>query len=187
MTYHASRILAFFGLALLLSACSQSSETINTTLSQPSEPTQLTETALLSDPATNPTGNILDNQLQSGDGEPVIFLPLEGVPTRASSSLSRSLQQSASTRGIALQRRAGNAQYQLKGYFSALNDGSGTLLVYVWDVLDSSGKRVHRINGQERNSNNRADPWLAINEDDLARVAETTAQALQTWVETKRG
>ena len=69
----------------------------------------------------------------------------------------------------------------------ALNDGNGTLLVYVWDVLDNTGKSVHRINGQERNPTNRTDPWLAITVADLTHVAETTAQALKSWMETKRG
>ena len=66
----------------------------------------------------------------------------------------------------------------------ALNDGNGTLLVYVWDVLDNTGKSVHRINGQERSSSNKSNPWEAITEDELSRVADATAIRIKSWVET---
>jgi hypothetical protein len=74
------------------------------------------------------------------------------------------------------------AQFQVKGYFSALEDGSGTLLVYVWDVLDTNNKRVYRINGQEQSSSKAADPWSAVTPDMLDRVAQTTISQLKSWL-----
>jgi hypothetical protein len=78
------------------------------------------------------------------------------------------------------------AAYRVQGYFSALSDGSGTLLVYVWDVLDASGKRVHRINGQERSGSTNVDPWQSITDDELRRVADRTTVQLKSWVETRK-
>ena len=73
------------------------------------------------------------------------------------------------------------AQYQLKGYFSALNDGSGTVLVYVWDVLDRNGVRIHRISGQERGGSSSGDPWAGIDTAMLERVASSTMASLRGW------
>lgn len=112
------------------------------------------------------------------------FLPFEGAPQSKASSLTRSLNSSAQTNGLAIlpATRAG-AKYRVKGYFSALNDGNGTLLVYVWDVVDGSGKRLHRINGRERTGTTKTDPWQAITDAEIERVAQDTTARLKTWVD----
>ena len=112
------------------------------------------------------------------------FLPFEGAPQSKANSLTRSLNSSAQANGLAIlpTTRAG-AKYRVKGYFSALNDGNGTLLVYVWDVVDGSGKRVHRINGRERTGTSKTDPWQAITDAEIERVAKDTTSRLKTWVD----
>lgn len=112
------------------------------------------------------------------------FLPFEGAPQSKASSLTRLLNSSAQAEGLAIlpATRAG-AKYRVKGYFSALNDGNGTLLVYVWDVVDGSGKRLHRINGRERTGTSRTDPWQAITDAEIERVAKDTTARLKTWVD----
>jgi hypothetical protein len=37
----------------------------------------------------------------------------------------------------------------LRGYFSAMTEGKDTTVIYVWDVYDPAGTRLHRINGQQ--------------------------------------
>lgn len=112
------------------------------------------------------------------------FLPFEGAPQSKASSLTRLLNSAAQADGLAIlpATRAG-AKYRVKGYFSALNDGNGTLLVYVWDVVDGSGKRIHRINGRERTGTSKTDPWQAITDAEIERVAKDTTSRLKTWVD----
>lgn len=115
------------------------------------------------------------------------FLPVEGAPQSAVTTLSKSLRSNAQTQGLSLIGPSqSGAAFRVKGYFSALNDGAGTLLVYVWDVLDASGKRVHRINGQERSGTSKSDPWQAITEVELGRVANRTTQSLKSWIDTRK-
>ena len=118
--------------------------------------------------------------------ESVTFLPIEGAPQTKISSLYRSLEISASQRGLPIvpATRVG-AKYKVKGYFSALNDGSGTLLIYIWDVVDETGKRLHRINGRERTGTVKTDPWQAITDVEIQRVADSTADRIKSWIETK--
>lgn len=112
------------------------------------------------------------------------FLPFEGAPQNKATSFNRFLNTTAQTNGLTVfpPTRSG-AKYKVKGYFSALNDGTGTLLVYVWDVTDSTGKRLHRINGRERTGTSRSDPWQAITDREIQRVAATTTAKLKSWID----
>lgn len=117
----------------------------------------------------------------------VSFLPFEGAPQSKASSFNKFLNSSAKSNGLTVlpSTRTG-AKYKVKGYFSALNDGTGTLLVYVWDVTDNSGKRLHRINGRERSGTSKTDPWQAITDAEIQRVASTTTARLKSWVDKRK-
>ena len=116
----------------------------------------------------------------------IVFLPVEGAPQSTVSALNRSLRNSSQVHGLGLvPGNTTNAKYRVKGYFSALNDGTGTLLVYIWDVVDQNGNRIHRINGRERTGNASADPWQSITDQEISAVADTTAAKLKSWVEAR--
>jgi len=118
---------------------------------------------------------------------PVAFLPVTGAPQSAVTSLANSMRIAAKSESVpVVVSIEQGARYQVKGYFSALNDGTGTILVYVWDVLDANGARVHRISGQERAGATSGDPWAAITPDVLNRVAGITMDGLKTWMATRK-
>jgi len=116
-------------------------------------------------------------------GKAIAFLPVSNAPQSAVTTLARSIRNSAANRGVPVVASVQQgAQYQVKGYFSALEDGSGTLLVYVWDVLDRNNRRVYRINGQEQSPSNSADPWSSVTPEMLDRVADNTVTQLRSWL-----
>ncbi len=113
---------------------------------------------------------------------PVSFLPVSGAPQSAVASLAGALRSAAESNAIPVVVSVQQgATYQLKGYFSAVNDASGTLVVYVWDVLDASGRRVHRISGQERGAAAKGDPWGGVTPEVLTRIANATMASLRDW------
>ncbi|MCB1384649.1 MAG: hypothetical protein KDJ80_01810 [Nitratireductor sp.] len=116
----------------------------------------------------------------------VTFLPVSNAPQSAVTQLAKSIRNEAGRSGVPV---VGSVQqgaaYQVKGYFSALEDGSGTLLVYVWDILDRNNKRVYRINGQEQASGRSADPWGSVTPQMLDRVAQSTVSQLKSWLSTR--
>lgn len=134
-----------------------------------------------------------DGTLNSGtqtaalpSGTAVAFLPVSNAPQSAVGTLAKSIRDSASRNGLPIVASVQQgAQYQVKGYFSALEDGSGTLLVYVWDVLDRNNKRVYRINGQEQSSSKSTDPWSSVSPQMLERVADNTVAQLQSWLSSR--
>ncbi|TPN31801.1 hypothetical protein FKO01_15685 [Mesorhizobium sp. B2-3-3] len=107
--------------------------------------------------------------------------PIVGASVEAATPLTAELQARAKQRGITL---AGSqdqtATHVLKGYFSAISEGKDTTVIYVWDVYDPSGNRLHRINGQMKapavNSGNSggADSWKAVSPATMQAIADQT-------------
>jgi hypothetical protein len=119
---------------------------------------------------------------------PVAFLPVTGAPQQAVNTLAGSMRSAARSTGVPVVVSLQNgAQYQVKGYFSALDEGQGTLVVYVWEVLDRNGSRVHRISGQERAGRASGDPWNAVGADVIDRVARSTMTGLRDWLQRRAG
>ncbi|MCG6857806.1 MAG: hypothetical protein LJE67_07040 [Salaquimonas sp.] len=195
------RILVLTAAAITLAACNSTSLTngLGTASTQrPPAPVPTgsvgSETALA--PQQNQTPPQAATTLQGGGQQvaalprvpPVAFLPVTGAPQSAVTRLAGAMRSAAKAYAVpvvvSVQR---GARYQLKGYFSALNDGSGSVLVYVWDVLDANGARVHRISGQERGGSASGDPWAGISNDMIESVARTTMDSLRSWVTTKAG
>ena len=207
-----SKTIVLSAIFSLLAACTQNTSNIDTALQpQAAQPQAVqtaqttTENALAADGSQTPAQTVTEAQLQGTGSEvanaasqtqtaaldtsnALTFLPVEGAPQTAITSLSKSIRTSAQQYGLTvLPATQTGAKYQVKGYFSALNDGSSTLLVYVWDVLDQTGKRVHRINGQERSGSSNSNPWLAIEDEELSRIADRTTARLKSWVDQKKG
>ncbi len=109
---------------------------------------------------TLPAGN---GAMGGAVGGSIRFLPIIGAPLSAVTPLSRDLASNASARGLSIKPSSDNsAEHMLKGYFSAFDDGAGTTITYVWDVLDASGARLTRLQGQEKLQGKSSDPWANI-------------------------
>jgi len=110
------------------------------------------------------------------------FAPVENVPGEFAYAMEDALKAYAPTRSLTLVEDGGGATYRVKGYLSAIGDTHRVLLVYVWDVFDAAGNRVHRISGQEPASGGGADPWSAVEGPMIDVAARETIDALADWV-----
>ncbi|RUZ73871.1 hypothetical protein EN914_37055 [Mesorhizobium sp. M7A.F.Ca.CA.001.08.2.1] len=81
----------------------------------------------------------------------------------------------------------------LKGYFSTMSEGADTTVIYVWDVYDPAGNRLHRINGQQKapsvNSGGSAggDSWKGISPATMQAIADQTIDQFAAWLGGKAG
>lgn len=124
----------------------------------------------------------------AASAETIRFLPIIGAPVQAVTPLSRRLGAEARAGGLTIRSAAdGSARYILKGYFSAMNEGTNTTVVYVWDVLDGAGTRLHRIQGQESVPGTAADPWAAVPAGVMEAIAQKTIRQYLDWRGTARG
>ncbi|HEV7316986.1 MAG TPA: hypothetical protein VGO04_00035 [Ensifer sp.] len=116
------------------------------------------------------------------------FLPIIGAPVQAVTPLSRQLGADARARGLTIKGSAdSSSEHILKGYFSALKDGDKTTVVYVWDVLDGSGNRLHRIQGQDSVPGGGTDLWSAVPETTMQGIATKTIDAYLEWRQSQAG
>ena len=110
------------------------------------------------------------------------FAPVTGAPATVLTNISAQLGKEAFAQQISLVPSDDPAAtYIIKGYLSAIGDASGTILVYVWDVFDRSGRRVHRISGQETAPGAARDPWSGVDNAATTDVARQTISALVAW------
>ncbi|KJS16643.1 MAG: hypothetical protein VR78_07215 [Hoeflea sp. BRH_c9] len=110
------------------------------------------------------------------------FMPVIGAPVNAVTPLSRQLAVEARNRGLAILSASDpGGDHVLKGYFSADNFDSQTTVFYVWDVLDTAGNRLHRIQGQESFAGSTGDPWASVPADVMERIAARSLADYAAW------
>jgi len=114
-----------------------------------------------------------------------VLEPLANAPADQRFAFEDKLKELAPTRQmkIAVGDNDPAATYRLKGYLSAVGDYNSTLIIYVLDVFDRSGVRVHRISGQLTAAGSSADPWASIKETGkVEQAAQDAIDALGNWV-----
>lgn len=120
----------------------------------------------------------------------VQFAPVVGAPANASTPLAARLSARATARGIPLVSAGeSSATHVMKGYFSAISDGGQTTVIYVWDVIDPAGTRVHRIQGQAKAPGTApgGDGWDGVQPATMEAIADETIDRLATWLTTQQG
>jgi hypothetical protein len=111
--------------------------------------------------------------------------PIVGATVEAATPLTERLAMRARERGITLVGSAGaqSATHMLKGYFSAVTEGPDTTVVYVWDIYDPAGNRLHRINGQQKAPSVKGgEGWSAVSPATMQAVADATVDQLAAWL-----
>ncbi|MFC3164595.1 hypothetical protein [Ciceribacter thiooxidans] len=111
------------------------------------------------------------------------FLPIIGAPIQAVTPLSRQLGAEARARGLVI--KGSNdpaADHILKGYFSAFAEGGQVTIVYVWDVLNQSGSRLHRIQGQEVVPSSATEAWAGVPASLMQQIATKTINEYTSWL-----
>ena len=127
--------------------------------------------------------------LPSGSSSGTIrFLPIIGAPVQAVTPLSRQLGAEARAKGLTIRPSSDtSAENILKGYLSAFADGGNVTIVYVWDILDANGARLHRLQGQETVPARGADPWAGVTDVAMQKIAAKTLTDYQSWKQAHSG
>jgi hypothetical protein len=109
--------------------------------------------------------------------------PITNAPGEMIYAFEDTLKAAASTRQLKIVDAGDQtATYRLKAYLSAVGDYSGTLMIYVLDVFDSSGQRVHRVSGQVNAGGSLSDPWANIKDTGVVnQAAQEAVDALGNW------
>lgn len=132
---------------------------------------------------------------QALNGEPtkeakrtiLVSLPqiVGGADQQFTQTMVRQLNQTAIARNVALVVDADvPCDYTLRGYMFTQREASGLKLFYFWDVIDKSGTRINRIEGDEPAGSGSAtgDSWAAIPPAITVAIADKTITALLTSI-----
>lgn len=113
---------------------------------------------------------------------PVSFVQIIGAPPEITSKLTEDVNSAARDRQINVVGEK-EADYNVRGYLVAAPDTKGTKLSYIWDVSDRSGKRVVRIQNDEIIDGRKGgDPWSAVDDRALTKIATKTTMELADWL-----
>ncbi|MBR0554929.1 hypothetical protein J5J10_04475 [Ciceribacter sp. L1K23] len=127
-----------------------------------------------------PSGQVA--ALPATSANTIRFLPIIGAPVQAVTPLSRQLGAEARAKGLTIKGASDPAsRHILKGYFSAFSDGGKVNVVYVWDILDGNGTRLHRLQGQESVPGSGAEPWAAVPASLMQQIGSRTINDYVAW------
>lgn len=110
--------------------------------------------------------------------------PIVGASVDAAAPLTAELQTRAKQRGLTLVGSTDQtATHVLKGYFSTMSEGKDTTVIYVWDIYDPSGNRLHRINGQQKAPTvGSGEGWPAVAPATMQAIADQTIDQFAAWL-----
>jgi len=108
------------------------------------------------------------------------FAAAVGTSAEALKPLQDGLNQRARQRGLQIERES-DATLLVTSYFSAVAEEQQTIVIYVWDVSDKAGNRLHRIQGQERIAG-RSGGWEVVEASTMTSIGSKTIDELAEWL-----
>jgi hypothetical protein len=117
----------------------------------------------------------------------IAIAPVIGAPETVAKQLETQLASSIETRKVSVAKTPSDkAEFTLRGYVVSAREKGRTKVSYIWDVTDTSGKRVNRITGEEVLSGAQSkDPWASVTPQVVDTIATKTATSLMTWLPTQ--
>jgi len=120
----------------------------------------------------------------------VALAPVIGAPDSVAKQLTEKLGESLERQRVTVSKAQGEAtDYTVRGYVVAAKEKAGTKVSYIWDVTDSSGKRVNRVTGEEMvpGGAQSKDPWVAVTPQLVQTISDKTATSLGAWAAAQKG
>ena len=118
----------------------------------------------------------------------VEIAPIIGTPENVSRDLQTQLAASMQRNGLTVAQGPGaKGEYVLRGYIVAAREKTASKISYIWDVTDQTGKRAHRITGEELAAASSGDPWAGVTPQVIQNIADKTASQVGSWYNSNAG
>jgi hypothetical protein len=117
----------------------------------------------------------------------IAIAPIIGAPDTVAKQLQTQLTTAIEMQKITVARPPNDkGELTLRGYIVSAKEKTKTKVSYIWDVTDQSGKRVHRITGEEVVAGAQGkDPWASVTPQIVDTIANKTTASLTTWLPTQ--
>ena len=174
------KLSQFFFAGILLAGCNSTESTLNIGGGRANSPpiSAVTPDVAAPAPSKSPAA-----QAAAISGTRMQFAPMIGAPVAQGTALSRRLTLRAKEKNLAIfPASEKNVTHILKGYFSLLNENGKLTVLYVFDVIDPSGNRLHRISGQESAGAAAArTAWESVPAPLMEKIADRTMDEFAVW------
>jgi hypothetical protein len=117
-----------------------------------------------------------------GDASTIAFESVDGPPPQVFERMVSVLDSESKLRSLAIVSREGSAAYRVRGYLSAQVARGKTVIAWVWDVYDRDQQRTLRLSGQEVAGNAGRDPWAAVDDLVLRKIAQAGLSGLSAMI-----
>ncbi len=117
----------------------------------------------------------------------IAIAPIIGAPDTVAKQLQTQLTTAIETQKVTVARPPNDkGELTLRGYIVSAKEKTKTKVSYIWDVTDQTGKRVHRITGEEIVAGAQGkDPWASVSPQIVDTIANKTTASLTTWLPTQ--
>jgi hypothetical protein len=146
-----------------------------------------TDTVLQPSALTAPAATSTAGRIAALGDVSLRFDPVVGATSAATEPLSARLAMRAQETGVTVAPQGESASMTMKGFFSAITDNGTTTVIYVWDVIDPEGNRLHRIQGQQPAPAGAGQGWDAVTEATMQAIADETMNQLVAWLAIRQG
>lgn len=156
--------------AFILSGCQEANMAANQVFEQSS----LTDNVDHLSPWTAP---------EKGKGTVVQFLPFSGVPVNTADAIYKVIRARAANENINLALRLDEpATYRVRTLINAVGSADVSIFIFIVELYDVSGKRVHRFVGQEYGAAPGSEPWSGIDAETERHIGDRILYGIKDWV-----
>ena len=105
---------------------------------------------------------------------------MDNVPFEVEEVIYREIDGEAFSRGISFDSVP--TTIDIQGYLSVVTSGEGTLVIYVFDLIDRTGRRILRVGGQLTSLESPPDPWGAVDRHIADQMVDRLFEAFDQWL-----
>ncbi len=111
------------------------------------------------------------------------FLPFSGVPVNTADAIYKTVRSRATVENVTLALRLDEpATYRIRTYINAVGGSDSSTFVFIVEIYDTAGKRVHRFVGQEYGPGASGDPWSGIDTPTIKHIGERMLDGVKSWL-----
>jgi len=108
----------------------------------------------------------------ASDGATIAFEQIDGPPPQVFDRMVNVLDSESKLRSLSIVSREAPAAYRVRTYLSAQVVSGKSVIAWVWDVYDRNQQRALRLSGQEPVGRGGRDPWNAVDDMVLRKIAQ---------------
>ena len=112
----------------------------------------------------------------------IAFDSIDGPPPDVFQRLVRDLNSEAKSRQLTVLSRDDEPTYRARGYMGANIKAKEASITWLWDVYDGERQRVLRISGEEKVAGKTRNPWEALDEAAVQRIARKSVEQLGAFL-----